>query len=60
MVFLLIACSDKQIYNAVQHNQRLECSKLPQVRFEECMRQVDGSYEEYARDREDLRNETGN
>lgn len=54
VIFLLVACSNKQIYTAVQQNQQLECSKLPQTRFEECMRELEGSYEEYEQDRQDV------
>jgi hypothetical protein len=53
MVFLLVACSNKQIYTAVQQNQQLECGKLPQSRYEECMRELEGSYEDYERDRQE-------
>lgn len=54
-VFLLIvsaaACSNKQVYTAIQQNQRFECSKLPQAQSEDCMRQFDISYEQYQEDR---------
>lgn len=54
-LFLLVsACSNKQVYTAIQQNQMQECSKLPQARFEECMKNVEGSYEDYERDRQDL------
>jgi hypothetical protein len=52
--FLLVACSNQQIYTAVQQNQQLECSKLPQTRYEECMRELEGSYEEYEQDRQEM------
>ena len=45
-----VACSNEQIYNTVQHNQRLECGKLPQAQYEECMRDYDTSYDEYERE----------
>tara|TARA_R110002049_G_scaffold23490_62_gene82891 strand:+ start:2138 stop:2344 length:207 start_codon:yes stop_codon:yes gene_type:complete len=48
----LVACTHEQVYNNVQHNQQLECSKLPQVRFEECMKNYDQSYEDYERERQ--------
>ncbi len=54
--FLLVACTHEQVYNAVQQNQQLECSKLPQVRYEECMKDVDESYKDYERERQELLN----
>jgi hypothetical protein len=51
---LLVACTHEQVYNAVQQNQQLECSKLPQVRYEECMKGVDESYKDYERERQDF------
>ncbi|MFK8047283.1 MAG: hypothetical protein AB8B81_02495 [Halioglobus sp.] len=55
----LSACSNKQIYDNIQDNQRLECSKLPQQQYEDCMKDYDTSYEEYQRDRQDLEKEQG-
>jgi uncharacterized protein YcfL len=52
ITLLLIGCSNKQIYNSVQENQRMECGKLPQNQYEECMREYSTSYEEYERERE--------
>lgn len=54
MCLLLTACSNQQVYNAVQHNQQLECQKLPGTQYEECMRQVSEPYESYEREREEL------
>jgi hypothetical protein len=58
LVVLLAACSNQQVYTAIQQNQMQECSKLPQARFEECMKNVEGPYEDYERDRQDLATET--
>jgi hypothetical protein len=58
LALLLIACSNRQVYTAVQQNQQLQCSKLPQDRYEECVREIDESYDDYEREREELlRNE---
>lgn len=46
-----MACSNKQIYTAVQENQRLECRKLPQVQYDRCMEQLKTPYEDYERER---------
>ena len=52
ITLLLIGCSDKQIYNSVQENRRMECGKLPQNQYEECMRDYSTSYEDYERARQ--------
>ena len=54
---VVAACSNQQLYTAVQERERQECAKLPQVQYEECMREIEGSYEDYAREREDLKRE---
>jgi len=56
-VFLLLvllcsaACSNEQIYNAVQENQKLECQKYPDTRYEECMKELSTPYREYEEER---------
>jgi hypothetical protein len=52
IALLLMGCSNKQIYTAVQENRRVECSKLPQVQFKKCMSEYDTPYEEYERERQ--------
>lgn len=52
VIALVSSCSNRELFDAVQHNQALECSKLPQAQYEECMREIDVSYEEYERARE--------
>lgn len=54
---LLVACTHEQIYNNVQQNQQLECSKLPQVQYEDCMKGVDKSYQDYQRERQAILDE---
>jgi len=51
---LLAACSNEQMYSAVQQNQQLECAKLPQNAYEECMRETGTSYREYEWKRQEL------
>jgi hypothetical protein len=53
-VIAISACSNRHIYDAVQHNNELECGKLPQAQYEQCMEEISQSYEEYQRDREEL------
>ncbi|MFT4520321.1 MAG: hypothetical protein ACI9JM_002723 [Halioglobus sp.] len=53
----LIACSNKQIYTAVQENQRAECAKLARQQDQGCMRELETSYKDYEKDRQDLLND---
>jgi hypothetical protein len=50
----LAACSQQQVYDAVQQNRQLECQKLPDSQYEECMKQYSEPYKEYERERQEL------
>ena len=54
LLLTMSACSNKQIYNAIQYNQRTECEKLPPVQYEECIKDYEESYEDYKNNREDI------
>jgi hypothetical protein len=56
-VFALSACSNRQVYDAIQQNQQLECQKLQGSQYEECMKQVSEPYDAYKRDRDELTKE---
>lgn len=51
------ACSNRAVYDSVQAHQRLECQKAPVSQQEECMQQVEKSYEQYERERKELEQE---
>ena len=51
---LVTACSNEQIYTAIQENQRLECSKLPEPQYEKCMKELETPYDEYEKDRQEI------
>ena len=52
--WLVQACSQQQVYDAIQQNRQLECQKLPGTQYEECMKQYSEPYEEYERERQEL------
>jgi hypothetical protein len=56
---VLPACSNRQVYDAIQQNRQLECQKLPGTQYEECMKQVSEPYDTYKRDRDELTKEEG-
>ena len=47
---LIGACSNEAIYDTAQQNHALECQKYPDSRYEDCMRTVEKSYDEYEQD----------
>jgi hypothetical protein len=55
----LPACSNRQVYDAIQQKQQLECQKLPGTRYEECMKQVSEPYDSYKRGRDELTKDGG-
>jgi len=55
IALLLVGCSNSQIYNAVQENRRMECSKLPQNQYEDCVGKYDTPYAVYERERQALK-----
>jgi hypothetical protein len=54
LAVLLPACSNQQLYDAIQQNRQLECQKLPGIQYEECMKQHSQPYDEYERQRQEL------
>jgi len=53
IVFSMVGCSNRAVYENVQINKRNECMKLPQNQYNECMERVNKSYEEYKRERKE-------
>ena len=48
LVLLAISgCINQQIYESVQHSNKLECEKNPEYSREKCLRQVNEPYEDY-------------
>lgn len=54
---LLVSCSNHQIHGAVRAHEQMECQKLPQNQYEECMAEVSETYESYSRKREEALSE---
>ncbi len=44
-------CSAKGGYEAVRYTNRINCAKLPQPQYEECLQNNNMDYEEYERER---------
>jgi hypothetical protein len=54
---LLQACTDREVYEALQNRQKVLCQEQPKSAYEKCMQQTDESYDTYKKDREAV--ETG-
>jgi len=46
------ACSSRQVYDSIQHNQKLECQEVPHSEYDDCMERTRESYEEYKEKRD--------
>lgn len=52
VAIIVSACSNKQMYEAIQYNHKIECQKLPDVDYQACINRHNSSYEEYTRKRQ--------
>ncbi|MFE8072575.1 hypothetical protein QQM79_16060 [Marinobacteraceae bacterium S3BR75-40.1] len=54
MIFFLFAlggCSNKAIYDNMQHHNRQACNEVPPSQYEDCVERANKSYDEYQRER---------
>lgn len=51
---ILTACSQRQIYDSVQTNNRNECERLSGVQRKECLERLAPDYQTYKRQRKEL------
>ena len=51
-IFSVAGCSNKAVYDNIQHNNRQECNTVPPAQYEECMARSNKSYDEHERERE--------
>jgi hypothetical protein len=51
---ILTACSQRQIYDSVQTNNRNECERLSGVQRKECLERLAPDYQTYERQRKEL------
>lgn len=59
-IALLLAtagCTSEQLYNAIRDNRIQDCENLPIPQQEDCRSQYQITYEEYARDLDELQAE---
>ncbi len=51
LCLLLAGCSNRQIYESVQADQRRKCQLLPETQIEECLQRHSQTYREYLREK---------
>ena len=54
MLLALGACSNQQVYNNVQVNQKNECEKLQLTQRQDCLNKLSPDYNEYEAERKKL------
>ncbi|MEO0437944.1 MAG: hypothetical protein AAF098_13650 [Pseudomonadota bacterium] len=52
LVVAATACTQQQIYEKAQQDRALECQKYPDSRYEECMRTIEQSFDDYQQELE--------
>lgn len=57
---LLASCSNRQMYYSVQQNRQFECQKLPLSQYDECMDELDESYDAYEKKRKEIGEKNSN
>jgi hypothetical protein len=51
---LLPACSNRQMYDAMQNRQKVLCQEAPRSEHQKCMDEASQSYDTYKRERENV------
>ena len=54
LLVFISACSQRQVYDSIQINQRNECALLSGVQRDECLKRLNLDYQTYERQRQDL------
>lgn len=54
IIVLLCACSQRQVYDSIQVNQRNECERLSGIQRDECLNQLGPDYPTYEQQRREL------
>ena len=52
-LLLLSVCSNRGIYESLQANRRYECTKLPPVQYQQCMKDANKSFDQYELERKE-------
>lgn len=53
IAFSVVGCSARAVYENLQLNRQQECLEVSPQRYDECMKGMDKSYDEYERERQE-------
>lgn len=56
-LLLVAGCSNRGWYEGMKNRERVLCNQVPASDYEDCMRQAEGNYNEYEKQREEVKNE---
>ena len=56
-VAILAACSNRQVYEAIQNREKVKCQELPRSEYADCMKRASETYETYKKNRREVENE---
>lgn len=51
------ACSSRNAYEALKTRERILCNQVPPAEYEDCIKQSEGNYDDYRRQREEIKSE---
>ena len=54
LLAILSGCSNRAIYENIQHQNRQDCLTLPPSQYDECMEAASKRYDEYKRERDEI------
>jgi len=54
MLMLIVGCSNRQIYDSIQANQKNECLKQSMLEYEGCMERINKPYDKYEGERQEM------
>ena len=59
IVLFLSGCTNQEVYNAVQTNQKNQCDQLSGIQRENCLKDLAPDYSTYERERQQLLKDKG-
>jgi hypothetical protein len=54
LMLAFLGCTNQEVYNAIQTNQKNQCDQLSGVQRETCIKQLAPDYTTYERERQEL------
>ncbi len=55
--FFSLGCTNQNWYEGLKSNQKLKCQQGPVSEYDECMKRIEDSYQDYKTKKQDAENE---